>query len=102
MKKTEEEFILNNDNEIFYGKGGNQVENSEAFAKILETKTGNYYFVWLSRGSLFDPYGINSVPRNSSINKFVRVSKDVFDNYFKYLKTKNMAFYTKARRDYRG
>jgi len=100
--KIEDKWIEKDDVETFYGKGGNVVENGDCLAKILETGKISYYFVWLTRGNLYDPYGIDVLKRNSSVCKFVRVSKDVFESYFKYLKTKNRAHYNTANRMYRG
>jgi hypothetical protein len=90
-------------NEVCYGKGGNIVEESECFAKSVLVAEKEYYFIWAWRGDVFDPYGTDILRRSQSFSaKFVKVSKELFDNYIKYLKTKNRAFYHFCRRNYNG
>lgn len=106
MKNNNEKDLkdsIPSDEEIFFGKGGNQVDSSECFAKILKTQYKEHYFVWIWRGDVFDPYGTDLLLRSQNfIAKFAKVNKDVFENYIKYLKTKNRAYYNYARRNYRG
>lgn len=91
----------NREHYTFYGKGGNEVEESESFAKSVTYETANYFFVWYFRGEIYDPYGMDVLRRSqTAISKYVKVKKIVFDNYVRYLKTKNKAFYNIARREY--
>ncbi len=96
------DFVENQEEEIFFGKGGNQVDSSDCLAKILKTVHKEHYFVWVWRGDIFDPYGTDILMRAAFTAKFCKVNKDVFENYIKYLKTKNRAYYNYARRNYRG
>lgn len=85
--------------ESFYGKGANQVDESSALAKILIIGQWEKFFIWFWRGELFDPYGSDILRKTQQESaKFKPISKDVFDNYMKYLKTKNRIYYTQARR----
>lgn len=81
----------------FYGKGGNEVEESESLAKSASYTNGVYYYLWMVRGDIYDPYGMDILRRATS--KYVRVNRIIFDNYVKYLKSKNKAFYNIARRE---
>lgn len=102
MKKHEEDWVPVPDVEIYYGKGGNICDENECYAKILKTSNGEFYFVWTYRGSIFDPYGSEILRRsNRNLFKLTRVSRDCFDNYFKYLKSKNRIFYTLCDRNHR-
>jgi len=88
------------ENYTFYGKGGNEVDESEAFAKCVAYKNAEHFFIWFWKGDLHDPYGVDILRRNQNmLAKYVKVSRKIFDNYIRYLKTKNKAFYNSARRE---
>jgi hypothetical protein len=89
--------------DTYYGKGGNHVEESECLAKSVLVNNREYYFIWVWRGDIFDPYGSDILRRSQTIAaKFTKVPKEVFEHYIKYLKTKNKAFYNFCRRSYLG
>lgn len=102
MNKVEEKWVPPEETEIYYGKGGNLCEQGDSFAKILQTGKLEYYFIWVYRGNVYDPYGPDILRRsNKMLFKLVRVGREVFDNYIKYLKTKNRAFYNICNRTHR-
>ena len=106
MKNEEKQFELppeNTRSEIFFGKGGNSVEESQSLAKITTVNGVDVYFIWLWQGLLFDPYGADILRKSHQVSaKFTRVKKVVFENYIKYLKTKNRIYLTYARRGHIG
>lgn len=89
--------FLTKEHYTFYGKGGNEVEESESLAKLASYTNGAYYYLWMVRGDIYDPYGMDILRRATS--KYVRVNRIIFENYVKYLKSKNKAFYNIARRE---
>jgi hypothetical protein len=85
--------------EVFYGKGGNIVDESSAFAKQMTVGKWDVHFIWFWRGHLFNPYGSDILRRSQEeLAKLKKVSKDTFDLYMKYLKTKNTLYLTRAAR----
>jgi|GEM_PF-3873600 len=87
------------DHYTFYGKSGNFVDESEAFAKTITYDTVTHYFVWIWKGDLYESYGHEILRRGQDNNaKSVKVSRKVFESYLKYLKTKNRIYLTTARR----
>lgn len=86
--------------EVFFGVGGNMVENDVyALAKIVTINSKEYYFIWFWRGDIHDPYGPDILRKSQQfISKFTKVNKETFDNYFRYLKTKNRLYLTRAKR----
>jgi hypothetical protein len=93
--------IVKKENYTFFGKGGNSVDEPEAFAKLVSYEKFDMYFVWFWKGDLYDPYGMDILRRSQNmLAKYVKVTRPVFESYIKYLKTKNKAFYTSARREH--
>jgi len=85
--------------ETFYGKGGNLVDESSSYVKVLTHGKWEKYFIWFWMGELFDPYGPYILRKSQQESaKFKVVKVDVFELYMKYLKTKNRIYYTQARR----
>lgn len=85
--------------ETCFGLGGNIVEETSALAKIVMVNSNEHYFIWFWRGDLYDPYGPDILRRSQQfISKFKKVNKETFDNYFRYLKTKNRLYLTRAKR----
>jgi hypothetical protein len=84
----------------YYGKGGNEVDETEAFARVIAYENAEHHFIWFWKGELYDPYGHEILRRNQNMMaKYVRVNRKIFENYIRYLKTRNKIFYTTARRD---
>lgn len=85
--------------EVFYGKGGNAVEEPSALVKVMTVGKWEVYFIWFWRGVLFDPYGPDILRKSQQENaKFKKVDKETYEHFMKYLKTKNTIWLTKARR----
>lgn len=85
--------------ETFYGKNGILVDEQSALVKVLVVGKWEKFFVWFWRGELFDPYGPDLLRKTQQESaKFKPISKEAFELYVKYLKTKNRLFFTRARR----
>lgn len=85
--------------EVFYGKGGNTVDESAAFVKVMTVGKWEVYFIWFWRGVLFDPYGSDILRRGQEgIAKFRKVNKETYEHYMKYLKSKNKVWLTRAKK----
>ena len=96
---------INNINN-FYDKAGRPCLESKAVAKTVEMTTDDgkgtatYYFIKHGRGQLFDPYGIDMNKTNAFDFKFVKVDKNIYNEYYKYLQTRREVHLTGARRLY--
>lgn len=74
--------------------------------KILRTKGYDYFVMIGPQGRLFDPFGLLSSAykagrqsiRGKSDYKLVKVNKQVFDYYLRFLKTKNAGWIRDAER----
>lgn len=89
-------------NEIFYGLGGNQCDESSAFCKEISTKNKTHYFIMFVRNMIFDPYGAYPLKRSDKdFCKYKQVSSDCFNNYIRYLKTKNHLYFVRSERESR-
>ncbi len=85
--------------EIHYGKGGNEVDESASLAKMFIVGKWEKFFIWFQRNTMYDPYyGGTILKRFDASTKFEIVDNQVFHLYVKYLKTKNISFYNRARR----
>tara|TARA_R110002020_G_scaffold251416_1_gene465298 strand:- start:1103 stop:1450 length:348 start_codon:yes stop_codon:yes gene_type:complete len=87
----------------FIGLKGDSTTEDQAIAKSVISSDGSKrFYVKYGRGELLDPYQIDSSyagsRRQTNIYKFKKVPEQSFDNYKKYLETKNRIFFTKARR----
>ena len=87
---------------MFYDTKGNESEEKNAIAKKVSTSLtyeniSIQRFVLYGRGELLDPHGVDS-RANKSFYKYKKVSEDAFENYMKYLKSKNTMYFTRARR----
>lgn len=85
---------------VFYGLAGKIVDSEpRALAKVITKNSKEYFFVWFWRGDLYDPYGPDILRKSQQfMSKFMKVNKEVFDFYYKYLKTKNRIYLTRAKR----
>lgn len=85
--------------EVFYGKGGNMVDENSSYIKVLTVGKWEVYFIWFWRGHLFDPYGGDILRKGTSeFAKNKKVSKETYEAYMKYLKSKNNMWLNLARR----
>ena len=86
-------------NEVYYGLGAQEVEETSALLKKVESEQKVHYFIIFWKGIIHDPYGPFILKRgDKELCKFRSVSESAFNNYFKYLKTKNRLFYIQAQR----
>jgi hypothetical protein len=92
---------MSDKSETYYGMGGNAVENeTKALAKVVLIKEREYYFVWFWRGDLYDPYGPDILRKSQQfMSKFTKVNKATFEDYYRYLKTKNRLYLNRAKRN---
>ena len=90
----------------FLGEKGESVTAEFGLAKSVTT-TMDYenqsvqYFIKVGRGEIIDPYGADfgyTKAKLSSMYKFKKVSHEAFNQYHRYLQTKNRLYFTKARR----
>ncbi|SVA81303.1 uncharacterized protein METZ01_LOCUS134157 [marine metagenome] len=87
----------------FYDTKGQKVTNqNEGVAKSVKTvlsydNISIQQFILYGRGEILDPHGVD-FRSNRNFYKFKKVPKDAFDNYIKYLKSKNTLYFTRARR----
>jgi|TARA_R110000824_G_scaffold143518_2_gene311215 hypothetical protein len=87
----------------FIGLKGEEAEEEQGIAKsVISSDSSRRFYIKYGRGEILDPYQIDSSyagPRRQvTMYKFRRVPESAFDNYIKYLETKNRIFFTKARR----
>lgn len=89
-----------------YNKLGNFVTNAKekTFARYLETDVNGAkqikYLIATYNNIPYDPNGIDSHRESSLDIKLKSVSKQVFEYYTLYLKTKNSLYMTRAQRSY--
>ena len=86
----------------FYDKVGMGCENDKvAFAKRVTTeaedRTSIRYYVRFSRGELVDPHAID-YNLKTQLSDFKKVNEKSFNQYVKYLETKNRLYFTRSRR----
>lgn len=83
---------------IYYGPKGQNSDENEFIAKHSIFEKGEAFWAWHWKGSLYDVYNDRGFLRRSPMAKLVRLDKEKFSYYIKYLKTRNRAFYTQASR----
>ena len=99
IKSNVTELTLNKSGEVTISK------NEKVFAKRLSSTTSNEeeinkYYILTHNNMPYDPYGIDS-HREKNLNTVLRTtSKQVFDDYITYLKTKNRLYMTKTQRNF--
>ena len=86
----------------FYDSSGQTTDQNGAIAKTVvtplsESNVSLQQFILYARGEILDPHGVDFCG-NRGFYKFKKVPKDAFDNYIKYLKSKNTMYFTRARR----
>ena len=87
---------------VFYNKAGEEAEEAQAVAKEVSTCLSyeNFsvqQFILYGRGEILDPHGVD-IRCNRSLYKYKKVTKNAFESYIKYLKSKNAMHFTRARR----
>ena len=93
----------NKTNVEYYDKFGKLSTEDIAYAKYVSTwsgleNLGERWYIKFYRGEIVDPHMIDSNAKNKTIQKFKKVSKQAFNAYLTYLKTKNRLHFTHSRR----
>lgn len=84
---------------IFLDKNGSETTNEDlAFAKITECNSKKNYYIKYNRGEIVDPHHVDFNSRKNSNSTFRKVSNKTFSNYCKFLESKNVLYFTMARR----
>ena len=106
VNKAEDAKSDTNIKERLFDKAGEACINKKekAFAKVI-TKTrrdgrSESYHVRVHKGVPYDPWGMHSHREEYLETKFQKVSKDTFDYYMMFLKTRNMLYMTRAQRSF--
>ena len=86
----------------YYDKYGNTAQEKVAVVKVTHTKQGDKtigkrYYVKFFRGELVDPHSID-YNKKTKMFTFKKVSEKTYNQYMKYLKTKNTLYFTRSRR----
>lgn len=93
---------------VAYSVGLEQVEesSSKAYAKQVNIDGQIIYYIKQDRyGSLYNPQGLYSERNQTKLTRygvkwsFKEVTKKTFDNYLKFLETKNKAWLANAERE---
>jgi len=82
----------------YFGKSGEEIAEKEGFAMVSEVDKTKSYYILYNRAEIIDAYNDRLSRSSSTTRKFKKVSKDCFDFYMKYLKTRNTLYFTRARR----
>ena len=69
-------------------------------AITLSDRVQKKFFALTSNGNLFDPRGTDSNRTNTIRTELKSVSKQTFDYYLQYLKTKNTLYMRRAERSF--
>lgn len=91
--------------ELTYNKLGKTANGKDkVFAKYLEVDINNTtqvkYFIATHNNVPYDPNGIDSHRESDISLQLKSVSKEAFDYYLLYLKTKNSLYMTRTQRSY--
>lgn len=91
---------------LYYNKQGALVDDDDnnIYAKSSGSPKKNSskskFYVMTSNGNLFDPNGIDSHRERNIRKEFKTTSKQTFDYYINYLKTRNPIFLRRAERSF--
>ena len=85
-----------------YDKYGMGCENAQlSFAKMVTTevedRTNTRYYIRFSRGELVDPHSVDNNLK-TQLTTFKKVNEKSFNQYMRYLETKNRLYFTRSRR----
>ena len=85
----------------YYGKGGTLCEEKLSFAKTVVTQSNGLesvkHYVRFTRGELVDPHSVD-YNLKTQLATFKKVNEKSFNQYIKYLETKNRLYFTRSRR----
>ena len=82
----------------FIGKNGKLCDESVAYAVLRACANSETYYVRFSRGELIDPHSVDGNAKLRNKPNFKKVKKKCFEEYVKYLKSKNTLYFTRSRR----
>lgn len=104
-KYSNEDFKPNIVESLFDRNGNAGNSKSKVFAKHIETTLHDgvkqiKYLIATFNNVPYDPKGIDSHRESGLDIKLKSVSKQVFDYYILYLKTKNSLYMTRTQRNY--
>jgi len=92
-------FLYDENGKILTEKNSQNCVAKMTFDKDRGENTA-FYFIKMHRGQLLDPHSndknISQIKRRAFIER--RVNAKCFDNYVKYLQTKNRTYFTRSRR----
>ena len=92
--------------EALYDKTGGVVINKKekSYAKIIKTinryDPTDKYHIKVHQGVPYDPWGMYGHREEYIDTKFKSVSKETFDYYMMYLKTRNSLYMTRSQRSF--
>lgn len=86
----------------YYGKNGAGLESPKlAFAKKVTTESQDTasvrHYVRFGRGELVDPHSVDNNLK-TQLTTFKKVNEKSFNQYMRYLETKNRLYFTRSRR----
>jgi hypothetical protein len=90
---------------LFDKTGGVVIHKKEkSYAKVIRTisrhSSTEKYYVKVHQGVPYDPWGMFEHRENYIETKFQSVSKETFDYYMMYLKTRNSLYMTRSQRSF--
>jgi hypothetical protein len=92
--------------ETLYDKIGGVVINKKekSYAKLIKTinrdSSTDKYYLKVHQGVPYDPWGMYGHREDYVETKFNSVSKETFDYYMMYLKTRNNLYMTRSQRSF--
>ena len=92
--------------EAIYDKTGGVVINKKekSYAKIVKTinrhASTDRYYIKVHQSVPYDPWGMYGHREKYVDTKFQSVSKETFDYYMMYLKTRNSLYMTRSQRSF--
>ena len=92
--------------EVLFDRTGGVIihDNERSFAKIVTTTRrdgkSEAHYVKVHKGVPYDPWGMHSHREDYLEAKLKQVSRDTFDFYMMFLKTRNLLYMTRAQRSF--
>tara|TARA_A100001201_G_scaffold141405_1_gene136746 strand:- start:1048 stop:1374 length:327 start_codon:yes stop_codon:yes gene_type:complete len=85
-----------------YDRNGEPVLNAKELdvAKIVKTKNNETTYLKIHNNVPYDPKGMYSHREQAIDLKYKKVSRETFDYYMLYLKTKNSLYMTRTQRSF--
>lgn len=99
-----EDFVKPSESSMLDRAGNSTLDEKQAFAKSVVIDLGNAnqtkYFVRTHNNVPYDPNGPYSHRETYLRTELKNVSKETFENYITYLKTRNQLYMTRAQRSF--